>query len=67
MIKGYKNLTEEQKKIFDNTYKKHQEQFEGKTKQQHEVVSIRPLSNKVLKVTCRNRDWYHYSESGTWY
>lgn len=66
-IKGYNKLTEQQKQIFDKTYKKHQEQFESKNKEKYQAISIKPLSETVLKVTCKNGEWYHYTSSHTWY
>lgn len=66
-VKGYNKLTEQQRQIFDKTYKKHQEQFEGKGKQQHEAISVKALNNDVLKVTCRNGEWYHYTSNLIWY
>lgn len=66
-IKGYNKLTEQQKQIFNSTYKKHQEQFEGKNKEKYQVISVKPLSDTVLKVVCKNGEWYHYTSLGTWY
>ena len=59
-IKGYNKLTERQKQIFNVTYRKHQEQFEGKSKEKYQVISVRPLSDTVLRVDCVNGEWYHY-------
>ena len=66
-IKGYNKLTEKQKHIFNRTYQKHQEQFEGKNKEKYQVVSVRTLTETVLKVTCKNGEWYHYTSNLTWY
>ena len=66
MIKGYKKLTDNQKKIFDETYKKHQSCLGDKLKEQYTPVSVKELGTK-LKVIFKNGEWLHYTSNHEWY
>lgn len=69
-VKGYAQLTDEQKQLFDETYKAHLSMMGNDTKAKHQEQNIEEIkwdkNKKCLKVYFDNGDWYHY-EDCKWY
>lgn len=63
-IKGFRNLTKEQQKLFVSTYTEHLASIENKESWQ--AVSV-TWEGSYLKVTFKNGEWLHYTKSGEWY
>lgn len=69
-VKGYDKLTEEQKELFDQTYKAHLSMMGADMRKKHTDEHIKEVKwdegEKCLKVYFDHGEWYHY-ESGKWY
>lgn len=69
-VEGYEKLTDEQKDLFDQTYKSHVAMMGADMRKKHTEEHIEKVewdkSAKCLKVHFDNGDWYHY-QGGDWY
>ena len=64
-IKGYKKLSENAKKLFENTYKKHNAMLGMESKKRWIPKKVQENS-KFLRVDFKNGEWLHYYANGTW-
>lgn len=65
-VRGYKKLTEEQKKLFERVFYKHQSGLGIEAKKDFTPVSIK-WEKTYLKVVFKNGEWLHYTQTGSWY
>ncbi len=69
-MKGYDKLTDQQKRIFNQTHIRHLESMGTEKRKEYAVQSIKEIkwdkAEKCLKIYFNNGDWYHYSK-GEWY
>ena len=66
-IKGYDKLSEIQKKIFIYTFNRHHSSLGSAAKEEYTPISVKELSQTVLKVTFKNGQWLHYNANLDWY
>lgn len=65
-VEGYDKLTPLAKKLFESTYKKHNEQQGAEYKE--EWIPIRVKERRYhLEVFFKNGKWQHYAPPGIWY
>lgn len=65
-IKGFKELSENAKKIFIRVYKSHNA-VQG-IKHKNDWMPVKVKEHKThLEVHFKNKEWLHYMPDGTWY
>lgn len=64
-VKGYKDLTEEEKKLFKNVYKLHNSVIGADYKEGYKPVKVKAEGNK-LRVDFTNGEYLYYYKDETW-
>jgi hypothetical protein len=65
-IKGYSKLSQLAKKVFDETYAKHQLALGESEKANWQAVKVKEQRDHI-RVDFANGEWLHYTAIGTWY
>ncbi|HHY71395.1 MAG TPA: hypothetical protein GX519_07115 [Thermoanaerobacterales bacterium] len=71
-VKGFNKLAKAQRKLFTDTYKKHNslvgsDYKEGWSPVKVEWVKENPSKYSYLRVEFKNGNWLHYTQKGEWY
>lgn len=65
-VKGYQNLTEQAKEIFQKVYKVHNSSQGIDYKERYIPQSVKE-HKEYLEVHFKGGEWLHYLPNGTWY
>lgn len=72
-VKGFTELTEEQQKLFIETYKVHNSVQGSDCKEAWTPISVKWVTNKIddrfsrLEVTFKNGEWLYYTKKHEWF
>lgn len=65
-IRGFKKLTQEQQRLFIETYERHNAIIPTNCKEDFVPVAVKPIRGE-LRVTFRNREKLRFAYDGMWY
>lgn len=66
-IKGIEALSVFQKELMYKINEKHTQCVGNDYKEGMEIIEVWINKDNYLCVRLKNKEWYHYSENGTWY
>lgn len=66
-VKGIEALSEKQKELMYRINGNHAKCVGNDYKEGMEIIEVWINKDNCLCVRLKNREWYHYSENGTWY